>query len=147
MSAFTPAEVAYLGSSSEATVILAEDCFPGHVDAVRAASPGLRHVVTIGQPRAGELSYEDLVRTHLGAPTAPATSVPANVIERAPSPGPNTGAPKAPFCAATNMSSIPTKATPRTTPATRHARAAPVARYRSIPAASRIDSGAKHGRI
>jgi acyl-CoA synthetase (AMP-forming)/AMP-acid ligase II len=30
-------------------------------------------VVTIGQPRAGELSYEDLVRTHLGAPTAPAT--------------------------------------------------------------------------
>jgi acyl-CoA synthetase (AMP-forming)/AMP-acid ligase II len=68
----TPAEVAYLGSSSEATVMLAEDCFP----AMWTRCAGLfrlRHVVTIGQPRAGELSYEDLVRTHLGAPTAPAT--------------------------------------------------------------------------
>lgn len=69
----TPAEVGYLGRSSEATVMLAEDCFPGHVDAVREASTHLRHVVTIGQPREDELSYEALVHSHLGAPTAPAT--------------------------------------------------------------------------
>ncbi len=66
----TPPEVAYLGSSSESTVMLAEDVFAGHVDAVREACPGLRHVVTIGRPRAGEHAYEDLVARHAGAPTA-----------------------------------------------------------------------------
>lgn len=68
----TAAEVAYLGSSSEAVVMLAEDCFTEHVDAVRAASRHLRHVVTIGTPRANEWSHEALVRDNLGAPPAPA---------------------------------------------------------------------------
>lgn len=68
----TPPEVAYLGSSSEATVMLAEDCFAEHVDAVRAAAPRLRHVVTIGLPRGSEIGYEALVDSHLGAPAAPA---------------------------------------------------------------------------
>jgi len=65
----TPPEVAYLGSSSGATVMLAESCFADHVDAVKDASPQLRLVVTIGQPRAGEFSYGDLVGRYLGAPT------------------------------------------------------------------------------
>ncbi|KQW63569.1 acyl-CoA synthetase [Variovorax sp. Root411] len=64
----TPPEIAYLGSSSEATVMLAEDCFGGHVDAVKEASSHLRHVVTIGQARSGEIGYESLVRANLGAP-------------------------------------------------------------------------------
>jgi len=64
----TPPEVAYLGASSAATTMIVEDVFAGHADAVRAASPALRHVVVIGQPRAGEHSYEDLVRDHRGAP-------------------------------------------------------------------------------
>ncbi len=65
----TPPEIAYLGSSSEAVVMLAEDGFAAHVDAVRAASSHLRQVVTIGPPRAGEIGYEALVTGHLGTPT------------------------------------------------------------------------------
>ncbi len=65
----TPPEVAYLGASSEATVMLAEDCFAEHV----AASPHLRHVVAIGTPRGQEQGYEALVAAHLGAPTDMAT--------------------------------------------------------------------------
>jgi acyl-CoA synthetase (AMP-forming)/AMP-acid ligase II len=66
----TPPEVAYLGSSSEASVMLAEDCFAVHVDAVKAASAHMRHVITIGQARDGEVSFDELVRQNLGAPTA-----------------------------------------------------------------------------
>jgi len=65
----TAPEVAYLGNASGATVMLAEDAFAAHVDAVRAASPHLRVVITMGQPRAGEFSYDDLVARYLGAPT------------------------------------------------------------------------------
>ena len=65
----TPPEVAYLGSFSEASVMLAEDCFAAHVDAVKAASSHLRHVITIGQPRAGELGFDDLLAENAGAPT------------------------------------------------------------------------------
>jgi fatty-acyl-CoA synthase len=61
-----PPEVAYLGASSQAVAMIAEDAFPGHVDAVRAASPALRTVVTIGTPRDGEHGYEALVAAHLG---------------------------------------------------------------------------------
>jgi acyl-CoA synthetase (AMP-forming)/AMP-acid ligase II len=48
--------------------MLCEDVFAGHVDAVREASPHLRHVVTIGTPRAGEQGYESLLAQHAGAP-------------------------------------------------------------------------------
>ena len=50
--------------------MLAEDCFAGHVDAVKQACPQLRHVVTIGRARDGEIGYAELVAKHLGAPTA-----------------------------------------------------------------------------
>jgi len=63
----TPPEVAYLGASSGAVAMIAEDVFAGHVDAVRAAAPALQHVVTIGAPRDGEHAYEALVYEHLGA--------------------------------------------------------------------------------
>ena len=62
----TPPEVAYLGASSGATTMIVEDVFAGHVDAVRAASPQLEHVITIGKPRKGEHGYEQLIRDHLG---------------------------------------------------------------------------------
>lgn len=63
----TPREVAYLGASSGATAMIAEDVFAGHVDAVREESTALQHVITVGEPRAGEHSYEELVRGHRGA--------------------------------------------------------------------------------
>jgi len=61
-----PDEVAYLGQSSGATVMVYEDVFPDHVDAVRKASPALAHVVAIGSPRQGEHDYERLVAYYLG---------------------------------------------------------------------------------
>lgn len=71
----TPPEVAYLGASSGASVMMVEDVFPRHVDAVRAASENVAHVIAIGRPRAGESSYEALVSAHLGAAPAAAVSV------------------------------------------------------------------------
>jgi acyl-CoA synthetase (AMP-forming)/AMP-acid ligase II len=72
-----PGEVAYLGASSGAVVMLAESLFADHVAAVRAAAPALRQQLWIGGPPAGaapdELSYEELVQRHLGAPPAEAT--------------------------------------------------------------------------
>ena len=62
----TPDEVAYLGQSSGASVMVYDDIFAGHVDAVRAASTHLTHVVAIGEPRAGEHAYEPMVSAHLG---------------------------------------------------------------------------------
>ena len=68
----TPPEVAYLGASSGAAVMIAETVFAEHVDAVRAASPALKHVIWIGTPpsfEAGEHrsepSYEALVERYL----------------------------------------------------------------------------------
>jgi fatty-acyl-CoA synthase len=64
----TPAEVAYLGASSGAVVMLVETVFAGHAAAVREASPALRHVVWIGSDvPAGELVYEDLLAAQAGA--------------------------------------------------------------------------------
>jgi fatty-acyl-CoA synthase len=71
----TPPEVAYLGASSGASVMMVEDAFPRHVDAVRAASENVAHVIAIGRPRAGESSYEALVSAHLGVAPAAAVSV------------------------------------------------------------------------
>ena len=66
----TPPEVAYLGSSSEAVAMLAEECFADHIDAVMAASPKLREVIAIGRARQGEHSYETLMAQNAGAPQA-----------------------------------------------------------------------------
>ncbi|WP_373996068.1 acyl-CoA synthetase [Pandoraea pnomenusa] len=63
----TAPEAAYLGQSSGACVMIYDAGFEGHVDAVRAASPALRHVIALGAPRAGEFHYETLVAAHMGA--------------------------------------------------------------------------------
>ncbi|GAB3625995.1 acyl-CoA synthetase [Pandoraea terrae] len=63
----TPPEAAYLGQSSGASVMLYDSGFEGHVDAVREASPALKHVIAIGAPRAGEQHYETLLADHAGA--------------------------------------------------------------------------------
>lgn len=68
----TPPEVAYLGESSAASVMITEDVFFGHVDEVLKTSKDLKHVIVVGQARAGEMSYEDLIRTHLGESAQPA---------------------------------------------------------------------------
>jgi acyl-CoA synthetase (AMP-forming)/AMP-acid ligase II len=69
----TPPEVAWLGAASGAVAMIVEDVFTAHADAVRAASPALRHVIAIGSPREGEHDYEALLRRHEGAPPAPET--------------------------------------------------------------------------
>ncbi len=62
----TPPEVAYLGASSGAVAMVVEDLFHGHTDAVKAESTTLKHVITIGEPRAGELNYESLIAQNMG---------------------------------------------------------------------------------
>jgi fatty-acyl-CoA synthase len=62
----TPPEVAYLGSSSAAVVMISETGFAAHVDAVRAAAPSLAQVVWIGEAPDGGIGYESLVQQHLG---------------------------------------------------------------------------------
>ena len=62
----TPPEVAYLGASSQAVAMVVEDIFSAHSDAVLAESTTLKHIIAIGTPRVGELSYEDLIGRHLG---------------------------------------------------------------------------------
>ncbi len=57
----TPAEVAYLGSSSRAVVMLRDAGFGSHAEAVRAASPHLRQVIAVGDAGAAELDYEALL--------------------------------------------------------------------------------------
>ncbi|GGK10240.1 acyl-CoA synthetase [Pseudomonas matsuisoli] len=57
----TPPEAAYLGSSSGAVAMLYDEGFGHYVDAVKAVSPALQHVIAIGQPREGELSYSGLL--------------------------------------------------------------------------------------
>jgi len=81
----TPNEVAYLGESSGAVAMIAEDLFADHVAAVRAASPALRQVLWVGPAAAARVAadgaqagatstdYEALVQQHLGAAPAEAT--------------------------------------------------------------------------
>jgi len=57
----TPAEVAYLGASSRAVVMLRDVGFAAHAQAVRAANPALRHVIAVGDAGAGEEDYEALL--------------------------------------------------------------------------------------
>ncbi len=71
----TPNEVAYLGASSRAVVMLRDEGFQGHAEAVRAASPQLRHVVAMGEDRQeDELAYETLLAAN--APTLPDAEAP-----------------------------------------------------------------------
>ncbi|MCC6469341.1 MAG: AMP-binding protein [Alphaproteobacteria bacterium] len=64
----TPPEIAWLGQSSGAKAFLYDRGFGEHVDAVRAASPALAHVVALDAPRSGEHAYEALLSRHQGAP-------------------------------------------------------------------------------
>ncbi len=57
----TPAEVAYLGSSSGAKAMIVDDAFPQHAAAVRRESEALRHVIAIGKAGDGAEAYEDLL--------------------------------------------------------------------------------------
>lgn len=68
----TPPEVAYLATSSGAKVLICDAAFAHHADAVKQASPGLRHTITIGEPREGELAYETLIAEGRGEAIDPA---------------------------------------------------------------------------
>ncbi|MGK7862306.1 acyl-CoA synthetase [Falsiroseomonas sp. E2-1-a4] len=71
----TPAEVAYLGASSRAVVMLRDAGFAGHATAVREASPHLRQVIAVGDAQGDEQDYEAL----LAATTPPAPDHEAEV--------------------------------------------------------------------
>ena len=61
----TPPEIAYLGASSGAKAMIVEGGFGAHVDAVRAASPALAHVICLdGAPQPAQYSYEALIECH-----------------------------------------------------------------------------------
>ncbi len=61
----SPAEAAYLGQSSGASIMLYDNGYAHYVDAVKAASPALIHVIALQQPRAGELDYEVLTSSNV----------------------------------------------------------------------------------
>ena len=78
-----PGEVAYLGASSGAKVMLVEPLFAAHAQAVLAASPALQQVVWLGEPPVDAvpddstqsdaptgLRYTTLIAQHLGAAPA-----------------------------------------------------------------------------
>jgi acyl-CoA synthetase (AMP-forming)/AMP-acid ligase II len=65
----TPPEIAYLCQSSGAEAMIYDRGFAEHVDAARAASPALKHVIAVEEPRAGEHGYEALLARHAGAPS------------------------------------------------------------------------------
>lgn len=56
----TPPEAAYLGQSSGATIMLYDHGYEHYVDAVKAVSPALTHVIALRDPRPGELDYETM---------------------------------------------------------------------------------------
>ena len=60
----TPPEVAHLAQSSGAAAMIAEQAFSAHVDAVASASSSLKTIITIGDARGGEFSYEALVEAN-----------------------------------------------------------------------------------
>ncbi len=68
----TPSEAAYLGRSSDATVMLYDHGFGHYVDAVKAISPALAHVIALRDPRPGELDYEELAAAPAAASGAAA---------------------------------------------------------------------------
>ncbi|GAB5467256.1 MAG: acyl-CoA synthetase [Rhodospirillales bacterium] len=58
----TPPEIAYLGQSSGAVVMLADSGFAEHLEHCREVVPGLRCFITIGETALPEtLAYEDLI--------------------------------------------------------------------------------------
>ena len=74
-----PADVAYLGASSGAVVMLVEPVFAAHAEAAQQASAALRQLVWISpladplpRPAADQHDYETLVQRHLGATAAEA---------------------------------------------------------------------------
>ena len=63
----SPAEVAYLAEASGASVMICQDVFPAHAQAVQEAVGGLEHLITIGE---GRETYDALVAEHAGQPCA-----------------------------------------------------------------------------
>jgi fatty-acyl-CoA synthase len=69
----TPSEVAFLSSSSGASVMICEAVFFSHIDAAKESTTTLQHIITIGQARVNEHSYETLVVENLGSTATEAT--------------------------------------------------------------------------
>ena len=64
----TPGEVAFQARHSGARAMIYDRGFAEHVDAARASSPSLEHLIAIDAPRPGEHRYDDLVAAQAPAP-------------------------------------------------------------------------------
>ena len=64
-----PDEVAYLAQASGASAMICHRDFPAHAEAARAAVPGIRFVLAIGEAPFGE-SYDGVVAAHDGQAVA-----------------------------------------------------------------------------
>lgn len=71
----TPPEVAYLAQSSGAVAMIVEPIFSAHTDAVALASSALKIVISIGEARGGEFSYESLIKANVMDANLPAPSI------------------------------------------------------------------------
>ena len=61
-------EIAFIAENCQARAMIYDAGFAEHVAAARGAAAGLERVIAIAQPAAGELSYDDLMAAHAGAP-------------------------------------------------------------------------------
>ncbi len=57
----TEDEVAYLAQASQARIVIYDRGYQGHADRCQAASRAITDVISIGEPRVGELAYENLL--------------------------------------------------------------------------------------
>lgn len=60
----TEHEISYLAQHSRASVIIYDEGYGSHVQACREASNSVQHVIAIGEPKEGELGYDDLLLHH-----------------------------------------------------------------------------------
>jgi acyl-CoA synthetase (AMP-forming)/AMP-acid ligase II len=61
-----PEEVASLGETSGASLLICEDVFADHATAIRARCPAVKGTIVVGEPGTGE-TYDELVEAHRGA--------------------------------------------------------------------------------
>ncbi|MGQ5702219.1 class I adenylate-forming enzyme family protein [Sandaracinobacteroides sp. A072] len=66
-------ELAWIIGNAEPTVLIVEDRYLGVIDQIRDEIPSVRHVVIIGEPRAGAMGFDALIAS--GAPAPPDVTI------------------------------------------------------------------------
>ncbi|MGH8841749.1 MAG: AMP-binding protein, partial [Advenella sp.] len=60
----TESEIAYLASTSTASIVIYDDGYAGHANSCCHAADSVRHVIAIGEPQQDEHNYEALLALH-----------------------------------------------------------------------------------